>query len=219
MEVIDHLGIRPRTSEALSFGWNKMKEQFLRLFLLVIIVGLAGGPMGIGNVNSHSGFFIFMSMTSALAYGLLFYPIISFSVDYMFLQAIRSEEVDLKNVLKGFDYYLNIILAHLLVAALIGIAMVAFIIPGIIVACRLAFVPYLVIDKELDPIVAVETSWKLTKGHGWDVFVLGFLSGLIFIGGILCLFVGIFPAIIWVKASFASMYQGLLNEKDAELFA
>src|SRR5690606_22812567 len=96
------------------------------------------------------------------------------------------------------------------------IAMIALIVPGIIVACRLTFVSYLVMDKGLDPIAAVETSWRMTRGHGWRIFALGFTSFFIFIFGLLLFIVGVFPALIWIKASFSALYQGVLNESKTE---
>jgi uncharacterized membrane protein len=99
-------------------------------------------------------------------------------------------------------------------AVIIGIGIFALIIPGIVLACRLAFVSYLVMDKGLDPIQAVEESWRMTRGYGWTIFGLGFLSIFIAIAGLLCLIVGIFPAIIVISASFASLYQAILTEKE-----
>lgn len=69
--------------------------------------------------------------------------------------------------------YLNIILANLLVFALVMIGLFALIVlSGIIIGCRLAFVPYIIMDKKLDPIESVELSWKLTRGHGWTIFLM-----------------------------------------------
>ena len=116
----------------------------------------------------------------------------------------------------GFNNYVNIILANLMVISLIGIGMIALIIPGIIIACRLAFVTYLVMDKNLDPIAAIETSWKKTKGYGWKIFMLAFTSIFIFLLGLLAFIIGIFPAIIWIKASFASLYRAAMSEEEEE---
>ena len=149
----------------------------------------------------------------ALAYWLLFLPVISYSSNLLFVKAVRNEALDLKDIIIGFKNYLNIILAHLLATALIGISFVALIIPGIIVGCRLAFVSYLVMDKGLDPIEAVETSWKMTKDLAWRIFFLYLASILIFILGLCLLIVGIFPAIMWVQSSFASLYEAVLNDR------
>jgi hypothetical protein len=69
-------------------------------------------------------------------------------------------------------------------------------------------------DKKLDPIEAVELSWKLTRGHGWKIFFMGFLSIFICIFGLLMLIVGIFPAVVWISGSFASLYESVLREKE-----
>ncbi len=69
-------------------------------------------------------------------------------------------------------------------------------------------------DKKLDPIEAVELSWKLTRGHGWRIFAMGLASIFIIIFG-LCLFlIGIFPAMMWISCSFATLYQSVLVEKE-----
>jgi uncharacterized membrane protein len=118
---------------------------------------------------------------------------------------------------RGFrENYLSIVLANLLTAALIMLGFVALIVPGIIIGCRLAFVGYLVMDKKLDPILAVEESWKMTKGHGWTIFFMAIVSFFIFIAGLCLAFVGLIPAAMWVSSSFAGLYQAVLVEKEAQ---
>ncbi len=208
--------IPPSIEGSLKFGWQKMKQYFLPLLLVVLVIAVANIPADqIKEVTKEQTAGKTILQLIGAAYWLLLLPIFEYSADLMFVQAIRNQKLDFKNLLAGFHNYLNVVLAHLLTAALIGIAFVALIIPGIIVACRLAFVSYLVMDKGLDPIAAVETSWKMTKGHGWKIFGLAMTSILIFFLGLLCFIVGIFPALIWIKASFASLYEAVLMEEDA----
>jgi hypothetical protein len=54
----------------------------------------------------------------------------------------------------------------------------------------------------------------MTRGHGWKIFFMGFCSFFIYIFGLIMLLVGIFPAMIWVSSSFATLYQSVLNEKE-----
>ena len=113
---------------------------------------------------------------------------------------------------------MEIIFTSLLVFALVFVGIIFLIIPGIIIGCRLAFVSYLVMDRNLDPVAAIEESWRLTKGYGWTIFAMGLVSFFIILFGLLLLIVGIFPAIMWVSGAFAVLYQDVLEEKDNGFF-
>ncbi len=62
--------------------------------------------------------------------------------------------------------------AHILTAIAIALGFLALIVPGIILALGLAFVPYLVVERGLGPIDAIKESWRITKGHKWQLFLL-----------------------------------------------
>lgn len=214
METITLL-IPPSIEGSLKFGWQKMKQYFLPLLLVVLVIAIANIPADrIKEVTKDLTAGKTLLQLIGAAYWLLLLPVFEYSADLLFIHAVRNQKLDFKNLLAGFRNYLDVVLAHLLMTALIGIAFVAVIIPGIIVACRLAFVSYLVMDKGLDPIAAVETSWKLTKGHGWKVFGLAMTSIFIFFLGLVCFIVGTLPALIWIKASFASLYEAVLMEQE-----
>lgn len=220
MELIDYKSYYPTVSFSLSKGWEKMKQYFLPLFLVAVIVMLIDGPMNATSTNGNWQIpfvFKFFGAIIGTAYFFLLRPVFHYSSDYIYIQAVRDRNVEVRDIIIGFENYWNVVLANLLKTMLVGIAMVALIIPGIIVACRLAFVSYLVMDKNMDAIEAVETSWKLTRGFGWRIFGLGFLSIFIIIGGLILFFVGVFPAAMWISGAFATMYQGALNQHP-ELF-
>lgn len=216
--------LQPTWRGSLSHGWDTMKKYFLPLLLVVIVLGIVDAPMQMvedffrsDEPHSRSNFQVLMEIM-AFAYWILFVPVIGYGADLLFVQSVRGKRIDVKNIIIGFNDYFTIILANILASALVGIALVALIIPGILVACRLAFVSYLVMDKKLDPVAAVEGSWKLTRGHGWKIFALSITSIFIFIGGFLLVFVGVLPAIMWIKSSFASLYEAVLQETDESTF-
>lgn len=231
----------PTFGDSFGAGWRVMSDNFLRLFLVVLVVAILSGPtkgfhwnfnpsdfnhfnmpwnwhgmdwnkiFGLASIGLVAGFLGLI----AFLYSTLVLPVVKFGSDMIFLQAVRRIKPDFEYLLKGFwENYLSIILANLLVTALVILGLVLLIVPGIIIACRLSFVSYIIMDKKLDPIEAVELSWKLTRGHGWTIFLMGFVSIFIIIFGLILMIVGIFPAIIWVAGSFASMYQAVLNEKE-----
>uniref|UniRef100_UPI0032174E52 hypothetical protein n=1 Tax=uncultured Draconibacterium sp. TaxID=1573823 RepID=UPI0032174E52 len=222
MENLTYLNLRPSAGGSFSFGWKKMFEKaFLPLLVAVILVGLLNGPSGGLKFNFDSngfdGPFLFLLPLAlfGLAYAFLFLPVIKYGENYLFLKAMRDEDADIKILFEGFkSKYLDIILAHLIVFALAAIGFVMLIIPGFIVVCRLAFVPYLVMDKDLDAMKAVEKSWQMTRGHGWTIFGMGIISIFVFFAGVLVFIVGAIFSVMWIHAAFASMYQAVLNESD-----
>jgi uncharacterized membrane protein len=242
METNNDYRLVPGFGNSFSTGWRVMSDNFLRLFLVIIVLSIVTAPikmfdfkfdasdlhnlsyelghnlgsnmrhaLTLGSLGIFAAFFAFIGML----YAFLIAPVFNYGGDIMFVQAVRKNKPDFEYLVKGFmENYLHIILANLLVFALVVMGFFALIIPGIIIACRLAFVSYIVMDKKLDPIEAVEMSWKLTRGHGWKIFFMGFVSIFIFFFGLLMLIVGVFPAVMWICSSFASLYESVLREKE-----
>jgi len=246
-ETKNDYNLVPDFGFSLGTGWKVMTDNFLRLFLVVLILAIVTAPLKMFNfhinpsdfrhmpwmfsgdhfhgmrdlftIGSLGIFAAFFGLIGML-YAFLVAPVFEYGGNFIFVQAVRKIKPDFEYLIKGFmENYLSIILANLLVFALVVLGLIALVIPGIIIACRLAFVPYIIMDKKLDPIESVEMSWKMTKGHGWTVFFLGFVSIFIILFGLLLFIVGIFPAIIWVSSSFASLYEAVLRnwEKAAEV--
>ena len=49
----------------------------------------------------------------------------------------------------------------------------------------------------------------MTGGHAGKVFLVGLLAIPIAIAGLICLGVGIFPAIMWIYLAFATLYHSV----------
>lgn len=197
---------------ALAYGWRRMKNNFLVLFLAVLVVVVFMVPLEVDGEEFDT-----LLQFLSTAYALLLYPIVNYGADMIFLKSVRGDQVEVKRIFDGFSNYINVVLASLLTFGLIGIGLVVFLIPGIYVACRLAFVSYLVMDEGLDPIAAVEASWRITRGHAFKIFTLGVLSVFIFIAGLALLLVGVFPAMMWIKASFAALYLSITGDVVVEV--
>jgi hypothetical protein len=242
METNDEYKLVPGFGNSFGTGWRVMMDNFLRLLLVIIVLAVLVGPFklihfdfnpsdfhggpwhwnwsdtesmrhlfGLASLGIFAAFFALIAML----YAFLIAPVFKYGGDIIFVRAVRKIKPDFEYLIKGFmENYLHIVLANLLVFALVILGCFALIIPGIIIACRLAFVSYIIMDKKLDPIEAVELSWKLTKGHGWQIFFMGFVSFFILIFGLCMLIVGIFPAIIWICSSFATLYESVLLEKE-----
>ena len=119
--------------------------------------------------------------------------------------------------MKIFTSITRKVTAIILISLIVGIGIVMFIVPGIIFACRLAFVPYLVIDRNMETMEALRTSWAMTSGHGWTIFLMGLLAIPIFIAGIIMLFFGVILSVIWISVAFAVIFHRVSMNKPGLL--
>lgn len=246
METTNEYRLVPGFRNSFGTGWRVMTDNFLRLFLVIIVLTILTAPLkmldfkfsaddihelpfvgdafrgdfeqlfALGSLGMLAAFFGLV----ALLYAFLVAPVFTYGGDFIFVQSVRRNKPDFEYFIKGFmENYFHIVLANLLVTALIVLGLFVLIIPGIIIACRLVFVSYIVMDKKLDPIEAVEMSWRLTRGHTWRIFFMGVASFFILIFGLMMLIVGIFPAMMWISSSFATLYESVLLEKEPVVVA
>lgn len=199
--------LTPTSRSVYSYSWSRMKKHFLDLFLITIIVAAVYIPFAmIQSLDGHETPGGVLLRIFSFGYWFLLLAPIDFGAAWVFLKAMRNGEFDVKDTFSTFDNYLNVVLANLLVSAIIGIGFILLVVPGVILACRLAFVRYLVMDKKMEPVEAVEESWRMTRGHANSIFFMGLLAFGIVIAGAICFGVGIIPAYMWVRCAFASMY-------------
>jgi uncharacterized membrane protein len=74
---------------------------------------------------------------------------------------------------------------------------------------RLAFVWYYVVDQDLSASEAVQTSWAATSDQKLTCLLLGIVSGIIPVIGVLFLLVGVIPAVMIASLMQAAAYRQL----------
>ena len=200
----------PRVRASYSNGWKRLKQYFLELLLITVIVIIIAVPFGIFNddtvmIGAGAAILGFLGF----AYSLLVVQPVDYGVSFANLRAARGDKLEIKDMFEAFKNYVNVVLANVLAGAIIVIGLVLLIVPGIIFACKLAFVPYLVVDRKLEAIEAVKESWRMTGGYAWKIFLIGLLAIPISIAGLICFGVGIIFAVMWINLAFASLYHAV----------
>jgi uncharacterized membrane protein len=207
---------KPTVSGVFGHSWETLKKYFPELLLVLFLEVLISLPVGFTN----SVFFPFWEeeMYSNLfnvVYGFLVLAPVSYGCSWVFLKAVRDEAFRVTDMFFAFQQIGQVILANILVAVIVVLGMVMLVVPGIIFACKLAFVPYLVMDEKMSATDAVKKSWEMTKGYSWTIFRMGVVSFFVIILGVICLVVGIIPAIIWISLAFAGIYHVVSETKKA----
>jgi len=198
----------PTVSGTYGHGWEIMKKNFPELLLVILLQMLLSLPMGFSRVfhpiqfdNLMTGGFF------QLVYSLLVLGPVSYGSSWVFLKAVRGEPFKVQDIFFAYQSFGNVVLAQILVWLIVVAGIIMLIVPGIIFACKLAFVPYLVMDEKMDAAEAVRKSWNMTKGFTGTIFLMGLTAIFVGIGGLICFIVGIFPAGIWITLAFAGIYR------------
>jgi hypothetical protein len=207
------LKVYPTIGGCFEEGWRVLKNNFLILLLAIIVAGIIDAPMGINQMDWDDSDSFQIGLSAFKFLGFIYYFLVitpfNYGVDWMFLKASRKTEPQFEEILDGFKKYLFVILSHLLVIGIVGVGFLFLIIPGIYLACKLIFVPFLIMDKKVDPIQAVKLSFYLSKGYFWTIFGMAILSLFVLILGFICLFVGVFVSLVWIHSAFAVLYKAV----------
>jgi hypothetical protein len=205
----------PAAGDAYGISWNIMWKTFAGLLAVTIIHGIISGPTAMFQWKvDEIEWFLVPFMLFGIGFGIFIVGPIGYSTNWVFLKAVRGESYDIQDMFAVFQKnYWNAVAANVVVSLIVGIGIIMLIVPGIIFAVRLAFVPYLVIDREMELTEALNKSWEMTRGYGGQIFLMGILAFFIAIGGLIVLFFGVIISMIWIRTAFATMYQAVVEEE------
>jgi hypothetical protein len=207
----------PGVLSCFGYAWNVLRKKFLEFFLIAVIGILLTIPnAGMSSWDEVPWFFAVQFFAFSLIYFVFLYRPLEYGIYYAFLKGARGDDVEVSDILYVFKNYLNALFAHILVGFIIGIGIMFCFIPGILFACKLAFVPYLIVDKKMNVIEAIKESWRLTTGHAVTVFLIGLTSIPIYVAGLMLCFIGVVFSAMWVDMTFASLYYAVTRSEQSE---
>jgi len=170
--------------EAVSYGWNSMKENvgfFVLVFLIVWVV--EGIFYGVGGALMK-----YPAVTIVLyVIGLLVAIFIQMSIVNISLRLNRGGEPDFKDIYSAYPYFGKYILAAILYGLLVLVGLILCVVPGIYWGIKYHFFGYFIIEQGMNPLDALKRSGEITKGSKWNLLVLFIIFiGITFVGAILC---------------------------------
>jgi len=184
--------------EVLQGAWQRVKGHFWFIFLVMVgVLVVTGAASTLPPLSIIVGIFVSVSvLTLAL----------------MIADGVSPTFQDLFRKYHDWRLFLNYFLSSLISMVIIGAGLILLIVPGIYFALRLQFYKYLIVDKEdIGPWMAIKESWRMTKGHAWNLFLLTLLIILINIVGFLLLGVGLFVSVPVSVVTYALVYRKLLQ--------
>jgi hypothetical protein len=182
--------------KVVSFVASLFMSYNLQKIYLNVVKGHSVKAYDVFNAVDNNIFYYFLG---AIAYGL----VVVFSFGILAVPAVF------------FYYFAGKMLYGVVI---VGLAAVLSVILGIYVTLRFMFVPYLILDKKVDVAEAFVKSGEMTDGIKWHLIGYGLVGFGIFllalIAGLICLIIGIFPAMIIcclvMQLSFFVLYKKLV---------
>lgn len=213
--------------DAIGYGWRKFQENagpMVLATLLVVSVTIAlaiiaevVAPMP--GMVAYDGSFDFDGdgfFTSLVVQTLIG------AVTYFFFAMLTRGALDVVDARKfnmGAAFaplkFPKIVLTGIVLSVLSTIGFLLFVIPGLVFTVFSFFTIYFVIDKDEDPIQAVQSSFKLVGANFGQSLLSGLLAFLVLMAGAILCLVGLLAAIPIVTIAGAYAYRRFQNQPVA----
>jgi uncharacterized membrane protein len=203
-------------SAAIRFGWETFKRRpwffvgstFLILLASALCDGFTSGIDAALTGSAENPSIIGTVINLALG------TLISMGATAFYLAAYDNPDTADLSLLwhpRPFWKYLG---ASLLLSLAVAIGLVLLIVPGVIFGLMFMFTTFIVIERELGPIDAMNASNQLTRGHKWQLLGLVLLLVLINLLGLMALVVGLLVSIPVSTLAFVHAYRVLGGKPD-----
>ncbi len=191
--------------ESLRYGWEKTKIHlnfFLVFLLVILIVTFLLRSFSTGNPFTQN-------ISSILSF--IFDVMVSIGITKSVLRIISDESPMMDDFfLRDFSQVVAYVCGVILYAIVVIAGIILLIVPGIILAVRLRFYTFLIIEKNLGPISALKESWAMTKGHTWELFLFTLITVALNLIAVVLLGIGLIFTIPMTTIAFGYIYRKLM---------
>ena len=163
--------------EVFAFAWKRIRDRLVASAVLGAIS--YGFPLAIGGLGrlipNHGEWSLALAIWAGalLLPALMLTSIVGLAQTRIALMIHDREPFRLSPVLASYRLLVTFSLGRLASGTLMLVGFALCIVPGIVVAVRMALVDYLIVDGRLRPIRAVKRSNALTAGSRWTIFLFG----------------------------------------------
>jgi uncharacterized membrane protein len=214
-------------TEAMIFGWKqtlKAPLSILLFFIASLVASVVTAPAAIINQFMQQSADSNTRTLGWIIYGVGVFIGVFISL-WMQLGLVRYSIAVVRGKLTGAGFrelfgggpYFAFLGASILIWLGTTLGLAACIVPGIILALGWMMYGYLLVDRNLGPIEAITTSWRITSGHKGNLFLFALLYILVILLGYLACCVGVVVALPVVQFALVYVYLKLCGEEPPVL--
>lgn len=194
-------------SNIISQAWQLWKSHVVFTWMVLGVIFAVNIVFGILDPKGES---ILVSLLSILV--TLFFELGAIA---LILKLVRTgQEGQIQEIISQKEIYPQALLGNIIYYIMMMVGFVLLIIPGIYVAVRFMFLPYVFVDQKLGWQEALKEASRLSEGRRWDLFGFSVVLILLNLVGVLLLLVGLLITIPVSMIATTMMYEFLKKEKD-----
>lgn len=125
------------------------------------------------------------------------------------LLLIQDEYVEVADMFNNFRPFLSYFVASFLYGIAVALGTLLLVIPGIFIAIRFQFYPYLILEEDLSSFIALQKSYNLSQNLTLELLLLGIVIIAINIAGMLFFGIGIVLTYPLTTMATAIVYKSL----------
>ncbi len=188
-------------------AFGLMKKNFFMYCGVWLVVLLVAFVMGTVSAQAGEGgtalYWVLMLVVWLLSL------VVAIGVLQINLQVIKGKEISLLELFSHVELLWKFLVASIFYTLMVLIGLVFLIVPGIYLAVKYQFFGYLIVDKKLGPLEALQRSGEITRGCWWDLFFAAVNFKVINLIGAICLLLGMFVSVPIVWLAQAKIYREL----------
>jgi uncharacterized membrane protein len=193
--------------QPLEFGWKVFRENVLFFLVMMLILGIPAAIMGVMVKDTP---WLSLSVLFLRGVAWLWRVIAAMAVILVSLSYCDRNSFDIRQAEAMKPLFIPYLLGSILFSVMIGVGMVLLVVPGVYLAVRYQFMPYLIIDKGMQPMDALRAAGELTRGSWLDLFIfLLCIVGINLLGALL-LGLGLLVTVPVTFVAHASVYRSFV---------
>lgn len=202
-------------SHAFRFGWQASIDNFVlngQVVLVLLFFALCTGLILMPSCGLDFSVCSFSVSTGVLGFcALLFFNALYYGLLSVYLDIVDDGSSAVGRLFSEIDpiKILKLFCISVFYAVFIALGLICFIIPGFIVAARLSFAPFFIVEYDCGVFEAFEMSYDATKGNTLKILALLLVQGLMQPIKLLALF---FP---FAYIAQAHVYRQLVPQNES----
>ncbi len=202
-----------KTRDAIAFGWDKTNDhlKFFIPFVAVLIVLVIGLNMLVGSLQGSRGAYTLLNVVGTVIDVIVTLGLIKLSLD-----VAKGGVPSVKAVFSQTHHFFRYFFASLLYALVVFGGLLLLVVPGVIWAIRFRYFGYAIVEKDMGILPSLKESYRLTKGHTWNLFVFALALFAINVLGFIPLGLGLLVTIPISMIAVAYVWHKLSTQVKGE---